>query len=84
MMTTEQGQLRFPVLLPGSYVLDIELAGFVPHHEIDIHIGAGATLERMIVLKVAGVAESIVVEGTGSRIDARSSGFETRFGPEYL
>jgi hypothetical protein len=35
-------------------------------------------------LKVAGVAESIVVEESASRIDARSSGFETRFGPEYL
>jgi TonB dependent receptor-like, beta-barrel/Carboxypeptidase regulatory-like domain len=84
MITNERGQLRFPVLLPGTYVLDIELAGFVPYHETDIHIGAGATLDRTIVLKVAGVAESIVVEGTGSRIDARSSGFETRFGPEYL
>ena len=37
-----------------------------------------------MVLKLAGVAESIVVEGSGSRIEARSSGFETRFGAESL
>ena len=49
----------------------------------NISIGAGATLERTAVLTLAGVAESVVVEG-GSRIEARSSGFETRFGPEYL
>jgi hypothetical protein len=36
------------------------------------------------VLKLGGVAESLVVEGTGSRIEARSSGVETRFGSEYL
>jgi hypothetical protein len=33
---------------------------------------------------VAGVAESIVVEGTGSRIEARNPGFGTRFGTEDL
>ena len=37
-----------------------------------------------MVLKVAGIAESIVVQGTDSRLEARSSGFETRFGPEYF
>ena len=83
--TNEKGQMRFPVLAPGSYALDIELAPtFAPYREENISIGAGATLERTAVLKLAGVAESIVVQGAGSRIEARSSGFETRFGPEYL
>src|SRR5262245_29267759 len=82
--TNEKGQLRFPVLPPGPYVLDIELTGFAPYHEEDLRIGAGATLERTAVLRLAGVAESIVVQGSGSRIEARGSGFETRFGPEYL
>ena len=64
--------------------LDIELTGFDPYHEEGLSIGAGSTLERTAVLKVAGIAESVVVEGGGSRIEARSSGFETRFGPDYL
>jgi hypothetical protein len=55
-----------------------------PYHEEDIHIGAGATLERTRVLKVAAIVESVIVQESGSRIDARSSGFETRLGPEYL
>src|SRR5262245_29008789 len=84
MTTNEKGQMRFPVLPPGSYVLDIELTGVTTYHEEDLRIGAGATLERTAVLKLAGVAESIVVQGSGSRIEARGSGFETRFGPEYL
>ena len=82
--TNEKGQLRFPALPPGPYVLDIELQGFTTYHEEDIRIGAGATIERTAVLKLAGLAESVVVEGAGSRIEARDPGFGTRFGPEDL
>ena len=82
--TNERGQLRFPVLAPGSYTLTIELPPrFASYREENISVGAGATLERTVVLPVAGVAESVVVEGS-SRIEARGSGFETRFGAEYL
>jgi len=82
--TNERGQLRFPVLPPGVYQIEVEQQGFAPYDEEDVRIGAGATLERTVVLKVAGLAQSITVEGSGSRIEARSSGFETRFGPDYL
>jgi Carboxypeptidase regulatory-like domain/TonB dependent receptor-like, beta-barrel len=82
--TNDRGQWRFPVLPPGSYVVDVELSGFASYHEPDVRIGAGATLSRSVVLKPAGIGESIVVEGTGSRIEARGSGFETRIGSDYL
>ncbi len=82
--TNEKGQLRFPALPPGRYVLDIEVQGFSAYHEEDIRIWGGATIERTAVLKLAGIEESVVVEGAGSRIEARGSGFETRFGPEDL
>ena len=81
--TNDNGQLRFPALPPGSYSLEVELAGFASYREERITIGAGATIERTVVLGVAGVAESITVEG-GSRLEARASGLETRFGPEDL
>ena len=79
--TNEAGQLRFPALPSGSYALDIEAKGFSTYHEGEISIGAGATIERTAVLNVASVAESIVVEGRGSSLEARGSGFGTRFGP---
>ena len=44
--TNEWGQLRFPALPPGAYTLDIEMPGFATWHEVDILIGAGATIER--------------------------------------
>ena len=82
--TGERGQLRFPMLPPGTYSLDIEGDGFAPYHEQGIRIGLGATIERRVVLTVANREESVVVQGAGSRLEARGSGFETRFGPEDL
>ena len=84
MTTNEKGQLRFPALPSGSYALDIEAQGFATYHESDISIGAGATIERTAVLNVASVAESVVVEGRGSSLEARGSGFGTRFGPDTI
>ena len=84
-MTTDgRGQLRFPVLPPGDYSLDIEVDGFKAYHEQGIRIAAGATIERSITLNVGDLAELVIVNGTGSRLEARDSGFETRFGPEDL
>lgn len=83
-LTDEKGQVRFPVLAPGKYVLDTELKGFATYHEEDIRIGAGATIEIPVVLKLLGLAESVVVHTTGSRIEARTTGFETRFDFEHL
>ncbi len=79
LLTSDQGQLRFPSLPPGRYTLDVELPGFAPVHDDELRIGAGATLERTVVLKIAGLAESLVIEGAGARIDPRDPGFATRF-----
>ena len=84
MLSNDRGQLRFLALSPGVYVLEVEFAGFAPLREAEIRIGAGATIERTVVLKVAGVAESLVVEGVGSRIDARNPGFGNRVGDDDL
>jgi hypothetical protein len=82
--TNEKGQLRFLALPPGPYVLDIEFQGLTTYHEEGIDIGIGATIERTAVLTLPGLAESVVVEGAGSRIEARDPGFGTRFGPADL
>jgi hypothetical protein len=81
--TNEKGQLRFQALPAGLYAIEIEMPGFVPHYDKDVVVGVGATIERSVVLAVAGVTEAIEVEG-GSRIEARGSGFETRFGADYI
>ena len=81
--TNEKGQLRFPALPPGSYVLDVAVEGFASYHEGDVRLGAGATIEPTVVLELAGLAEAVVVEGAGSRIEARDPGPD-RFGADDL
>lgn len=82
--TNEKGQFRFPVLSPGDFVLTVELPPtFGAYREERISVGAGATLERTVVLKLAGLAESVTVQGA-SRLEAQGSGLETRFGRDYL
>jgi hypothetical protein len=80
----DKGRWRFPVLAPGVYVLAVEMGpGFAAYREEGINIGAGASIERQVVLKLASVSQSVTVEA-GSTIESRSSGLETRFGADYL
>jgi len=79
----EDGQIRFQALPPGRYLVEVNMPSFGSYREDDVAIGAGATLERNVVLRIAGRTETIEVPG-GSRIEARSSGFETRFGADYI
>ena len=83
-ITSAKGQMRLPALPPGAYALDIEMQGFAPHREDGIRIGAGATIDRAVVLQLAGIAESVVVQGAGSHLDARDPGLGTRFGHRDL
>jgi carboxypeptidase family protein/TonB-dependent receptor-like protein len=81
-ITDARGQFRFPALAPGRYTLDVEIPGFERFHEEGIPISVGSTVAKAIALGLAGVAESLVVEGAG--LDARDPGFRTRYGPEDL
>ena len=83
-ITTDKGELRFPALPPGLYALDIEFPGFKSYHEDGISIGAGATIERPVDLQLGGVENSVVVDGSSRRLDARNPGFGTRFGADDL
>lgn len=83
-ITNAKGQFRFPALPPGVYVLDVEVHGFKTRSEKEIRIGVGATIERTVILSLEGIQESVSVESAGSRIEARESGLEARFGPEDL
>lgn len=82
--TNEKGHWRFPVLPAGTYTIQITNPGFAPHREEGIELGAGATLERTVVLQLAAVAESVVIKGEGSRLEARHAGFSTRFDAEDI
>jgi len=81
--TNEKGQLRFLALPPGLYSLEVHMDGFTPFRDHDVAVGVAATIERSVTLAVAGIVEVVNVEAS-SRIEARGSGFETRFGTGYI
>ncbi len=83
-ITAANGVARFPVLAPGVYILAVEHPPRFSAWRIEgLVIGAGSRLERMVALKLAGVAESVIVTGSQD-VDARGPGLETRFGPDYF
>ena len=83
-LTNAKGRFWLVALPPGTYVLEVSFKGFTPVRVDDIAIGAGATVERNVHLPVAGRAESVVVEGAGSGVDARQSGYGIWYGPDIL
>jgi hypothetical protein len=82
--SSDRGQWRLQVLPPGEYVLNVELAPrFAVYQQDAIRVGGGETIELMVVLQLAGIAESVVVQGNAELIP-RTSGMETRFGPDFI
>ena len=75
-----------PLSVPASGTLRARhrAARFRSYREDDIPIGAGGTIDRSPVVLTVGILESVDVKATGSRLDARNTGFGTRFGAEDL
>jgi hypothetical protein len=82
-VTNERGQFRFLSLPAGEYVLAVELANFDAYHEEHIPVDVQGSVERTVVLHVAGIAESISVQA-GSVVDLQRAGFASRLGQEAL
>src|SRR4051812_34291108 len=81
--TNEKGQFRFVSLAAGEYTLEVERAEFTDYREERILIEVQGTFERTIILKVAGLAESVSVQA-GSAVNAGRSGLASRFSQEAL
>ena len=58
--------------------MEVELANFATYREDDIWIDLQSNVERTIVLKLAGIAESVAVDA-GADLDAEQSGLASRF-----
>jgi hypothetical protein len=61
-----QGKYRFQRLAPGDYIIEAEAEGFARTAAQSIQLEAGRTLNLDIPLKLAGVAQKIVVTAAGS------------------
>ena len=67
----------------GPVRADHRVGAHVRAFEEQLSIGAGQTLERSVVLRLAGISESVDVEAN-SGIDSLTSGLETRRGQDFM
>jgi len=83
-LSNDKGRWRFPLLPPGDYTITVELPPkFAAFGKAGLVVGAGETVDLAVVLQLAGVSEAVTV-AANAEINSRSSGFETRFGPDYI
>jgi carboxypeptidase family protein/TonB-dependent receptor-like protein len=71
--TDSNGAYRFPALPPGVYEVSASLQSFVPAKIGDAVVTLGKQLTIDLVLKLAGVSESVTVTGESPLIDVKQN-----------
>jgi hypothetical protein len=72
-VTDTGGVYRFPSLVPGTYVVKLELSGFQTLVREGIIVVVGQTTPLDLQLKVASVAETITVAGSSPTVDTTNA-----------
>ena len=83
-VTDGHGEFRFVGVAPGTYVLKVELSGFLAQQRGDVIVGMGKTLVVDFTLKVGGLTETIEVSGAASTVDVKSSATDTTISNDLL
>jgi outer membrane receptor protein involved in Fe transport len=82
--TDPEGFYRFPALPPGEYMLVFALEGFRTVRREDVRVGVGFTATVDVVLGLAALQESVVVERQLYVVDKQSTAIATRFDVSQL
>jgi hypothetical protein len=72
-VTDAGGVFRFPSLVPGTYVVKMELTGFQTINRENITVLVGQTTPIDFSMKVASIAESITVTSASPAVDTTSA-----------
>jgi hypothetical protein len=72
-VTNAQGIYRFPSLVPGTYAVAYELAGFTTVRREGIIIGLGFTATLNVQLTLATLTETVTVTGESPVVDVTST-----------
>jgi len=83
-VTDGQGDFLFVGVQPSTYVIKVELSGFIQQERTDVLVGMGRTVSTDFTLRVGGVSESIEVLGTTTTVDVKSSSTETSLSADLL
>src|ERR1035441_5807018 len=63
------GAYAFPQLVPGTYQIKAEAAGFAATKYTDIHVGIGPSLSLDVTLPVKGETQAIFVTAETTAVD---------------
>ena len=83
-VTDAGGVNRFPSLVPGTYVVKIELQGFQTIVRENIQVLVGQTTPVELSMKVANVAETITVTGASPTVDTTSANVAVNLSEQLL
>ena len=83
-VTDSLGEFRFVGVQPATYVLKLELQGFIAQEKDAVIVGMGKSVIAEFSLKVGGVSESIDVVGSTSIVDVKSSATESTISSQLL
>jgi hypothetical protein len=72
-VTDAGGVFRFPSLVPGTYIVKVELTGFQTINRENISVLVGQTTPIDFSMKVASIAESITVTSASPAVDTTSA-----------
>jgi carboxypeptidase family protein/TonB-dependent receptor-like protein len=83
-VTDASGVYRFPSLVPGTYTVKLELAGFQTLVREGIVVLVGQTTPIDASLKVATLAETVTVSGVSPTVDTTSANVAVNLGEQLL
>jgi hypothetical protein len=72
-VTDQDGSFRFLSVPPGRYSVKIELAGFKTVEQTDVQVGIDRTVDLVLTLQVAGLAETVNVSSVSPTVDTSST-----------
>lgn len=72
-VSSAEGRFVIPTLVPGSYTIRAELAGFQPTRRTGMVVNVGQELTVNLTLQIAGVAETLTVTAQAPLIEATVS-----------
>src|SRR5688572_14062124 len=71
-VSDEDGQYRFPSLVPGRYSVVATLQGFNTATLADVTVVLGQTLKADVTMQLAGVSETVQVSAERPIVDVKS------------
>jgi hypothetical protein len=83
-VTDAGGVNRFPSLVPGTYVVKVDLQGFQTILRENIQVLVGQTTPVELSMKVASVAETVTVTGASPTVDTTTANVNVNLSQELI